>query len=196
MTVPLVLLAIPSVVIGSMTIGPMLYGEFFKDSIVVDAARHPAMKELGEHFHGAMAMALHALTTLPFWLAAAGVATAWWFYLKQPSIPAAIARTFSPIVRVLENKYYMDWINEHLLAPAARAAGRGLWKGGDQGLIDGVAINGSARRHRRGRARGAADADRPPVLVCAGDAAGRVRAADLALWPNLKPALWSLIVGR
>jgi NADH-quinone oxidoreductase subunit L len=143
-TLPLVLLAIPSVVIGAMTIGPMLFGDFFKDSIVVDVTRHGAMKELAEHFHGAVAMALHGLGTLPFWLAAAGVAIAWWFYLKQPSIPAAIARTFSPVVRILENKYYMDWINERLLAPAARGLGRGLWKGGDQGLIDGVAIHGSA----------------------------------------------------
>jgi NADH-quinone oxidoreductase subunit L len=127
-----------------MTIGPMLFGDFFADSIVVDAERHEAMKDLGEHFHGAIAMALHAFTSLPFWLAAAGVAVAWWFYLKQPSIPAAIARTFSPIVRILDNKYYMDWINERLIAPAARAIGRGLWKGGDQGLIDGVAIDGSA----------------------------------------------------
>jgi NADH-quinone oxidoreductase subunit L len=143
-TGPLVALAIPSVVIGAMTIGPVLFGDFFADSIAVDESRHAAMKELAENFHGAGAMALHALTSLPFWLAAAGVATAWWFYLKQPSLPVAIARTFSPIVRLLENKYYMDWINEHLIAPAARGVGRGLWKGGDMGLIDGVAINGSA----------------------------------------------------
>jgi len=143
-TAPLVLLATPSVVIGFMTIQPMLYGDFFKDSIFVDAARHPAMKELAEGFHGAAAMALHGLMTLPFWLALAGVVTAWWFYLKQPSIPAQIARTFSPIVRVLENKYYLDWFNEHVLAAGARLLGTGLWKGGDQAIIDG-AINGSAR---------------------------------------------------
>src|SRR5262245_8159669 len=142
-TLPLVLLAIPSVIAGYV-IGPMLFGDFFKDSIAVDASRHAAMKELAENFHGAVAMALHAFTTLVFWLAAAGVAAAWWFYLKQPSLPAAIARTFSPIQRLLENKYYMDWINENLIAPAARATGRGLWKGGDLGVIDGVAIDGSA----------------------------------------------------
>jgi len=143
-TGPLIALAIPSVVIGAWTIGPVLFGDFFADSIAVDESRHAAMKELAENFHGAGAMALHALTSLPFWLAAAGVACAWWFYLKQPSLPVAIARRFSPIVSLLENKYYMDWINEHLIAPAARAMGRGLWKGGDLGLIDGVAINGSA----------------------------------------------------
>jgi NADH-quinone oxidoreductase subunit L len=89
-------------------------------------------------------MALHALTTLPFWLAAGGVAVAWWFYLKQPSIPAAIHARFGFIYRLLENKYYMDWINERLLAPAARGVGLAFWKGGDVALIDGVAINGSA----------------------------------------------------
>ncbi|HSB24844.1 MAG TPA: proton-conducting transporter membrane subunit, partial [Burkholderiaceae bacterium] len=142
-TLPLVLLAIPSVVAG-FVIGPMLFGNFFSGAIAVDEAHHPAMKELAEAFHGAGAMALHALTTLPFWLAAAGVAAAWWMYLKQPALPAAIARTFAPIVRILENKYYMDWINENLIAPAARGLGRGLWKGGDLGVIDGLAINGSA----------------------------------------------------
>lgn len=147
-TAPLILLAVPSVVIGFLTIQPMLYGEFFKDSIVVDLARHPAMKELAEGFHGAAAMALHGLQTLPFWLALAGVVTAYVFYLVKPGIPAAIARTFAPVVTVLENKYYMDWINEHIFAPAARALGTGLWKGGDVAVIDG-AIDGSARTVNR-----------------------------------------------
>lgn len=144
-TAPLVLLAIPSVVIGFLTIQPMLFGDFFKDSIVVDAARHPAMAELAKMFHGATAMGLHALQTLPFWLALGGVVIAYVFYLVKPSIPATIARVFSPIVTILENKYYMDWINERLIAPLARGIGVGLWKGGDQGLIDGALINGSAR---------------------------------------------------
>jgi NADH-quinone oxidoreductase subunit L len=135
---------VPSVVIGYLTIGPMLFGDFFKDSIVVDAARHPAMTELGKLFHGAGPMAAHALTTLPFWLALAGVVTAWLFYLKAPSIPAALDRALAPLRLVLENKYYMDWINENILARAARLLGTGLWKGGDQGIIDGLAINGSA----------------------------------------------------
>jgi NADH-quinone oxidoreductase subunit L len=142
-TAPLILLAVPSVVIGFLAIQPMLFGEFMKDAIFVDTARHPAMQVLAESFHGAAAMALHGLQTPPFWLALAGVVTAWWFYLKQPSIPAAIARTFSPVVRVLENKYYMDWFNEHVLAAGARLIGTGLWKGGDVAVIDG-AINGSA----------------------------------------------------
>ncbi|MDP1533337.1 MAG: NADH-quinone oxidoreductase subunit L, partial [Rubrivivax sp.] len=126
-------------------IQPMLFGDFFKDAIVVDAARHPAMAALAAQFHGPAAMALHGLQTLPFWLALAGVVTAWWFYLKQPSIPAAIDARLRPLRTLLENKYYMDWFNEHVLAAAARGIGRGLWKGGDVGVIDGVLINGSAR---------------------------------------------------
>jgi NADH-quinone oxidoreductase subunit L len=143
--VPLVLLAAPSVVIGYLTIGPMLFGGFFKDSIAVDVARHPAMAELAEAFHGAAAMALHSLTSLPFWLALAGVVTAWWFYLMQPAIPAAIKARFAWVYDLLDNKYYIDWFNEHVLAAGARMVGMGLWKGGDVGLIDGALVNGSAR---------------------------------------------------
>jgi NADH-quinone oxidoreductase subunit L len=143
-TAPLILLALPSVFIGYWTIGPLLHGDFFKDSIIVDAARHPAMAELGREFHGALAMAIHGLTTLPFWLALAGVVTAWWFYLRQPAIPAAIKSRLQWVYDLLDNKYYMDWINENVFAAGARMFGRGLWKGGDEAMIDG-AINGSAR---------------------------------------------------
>jgi len=144
-TAPLLLLAIPSVVIGFLTIQPMLFGDFLRDAITVDLARHPAMEELAHEFHGALAMAGHGLLTPPFWLALSGVLVAWWFYMKQPSIPAAIKARSGLLMRVLENKYYMDWINENLIAAGARLLGRGLWKGGDQGLIDGLAVNGSAR---------------------------------------------------
>ena len=144
-TAPLILLAIPSVVIGFMAIQPMLFGDFFKDAIFVNGEAHPAMKELADGFHGAAAMALHGLSTLPFWLALAGVVTAYVFYMVYPSIPAMFARVLRPVIVVLENKYFMDWINERILARAARGLGTGLWKGGDMGLIDGVLINGSAR---------------------------------------------------
>lgn len=143
--VPLVLLAIPSVVIGFLTIQPMLYGDFLKDAITVNLHAHPAMEELREGFHGAAAMALHGLQTLPFWLALAGVVTAYVFYMVAPSIPATFARVLRPLIIVLENKYFMDWFNENVLARGARALGTGLWKGGDGALIDGVLINGSAR---------------------------------------------------
>ena len=143
-TAPLILLAVPSVVIGYMTIQPLLFGEFLKDAITVNAQAHPAMAELAKMFHGPVAMALHGVVTAPFWLALAGVVTAWVFYLKAPHIPAAIDRALKPVRTVLENKYYMDWFNEHVLAAGARLLGTGLWKGGDQAVIDG-AINGSAR---------------------------------------------------
>jgi len=136
-TVPLVLLAIPSVVIGFMTIQPMLYGEFFKDVIFIDAVKHPAMKELAESFHGPVAMALHGLSTAPFWLALAGVVTAWYMYLVNPKVPAFFARALRPLIVVMENKYFMDWFNENVLARGARALGTGLWKGGDQAIIEG-----------------------------------------------------------
>ncbi|GAB3490499.1 NADH-quinone oxidoreductase subunit L [Curvibacter fontanus] len=142
-TVPLVLLAIPSVVIGYLTIQPMLYGDFFKDAIFVDAARHPVMAELAEAFHGPLAMALHAFSTLPFWLALAGVATAYYMYMVNPALPAAIKRMVQPVYTLLDNKYYMDWFNENVLARGARLLGMGLWKGGDQAVIDGTLVNGS-----------------------------------------------------
>lgn len=144
-TVPLVLLAIPSVLIGFFTIAPMLYGDLLKDAIFVDASKHPAMAELAEKFHGAGAMALHGLQTAPFWLALAGVVVAYVFYVLKPSIPALFARVLRPLIVILENKYFMDWINEHIVAAGARLLGRGLWKGGDAALIDGLVVNGSAR---------------------------------------------------
>jgi len=144
-TAPLLLLAIPSVVIGFMTIQPMLFGDFFKDAIFVNAELHPAMEELAKEFHGAAAMALHGLTTLPFWLALAGVAMAYVFYMVKPAIPAAIQARTGFINRLLDNKYYFDWFNEFVLAAGARGLGRGLWKGGDVGLIDGGLVDGSAR---------------------------------------------------
>jgi NADH-quinone oxidoreductase subunit L len=142
-TVPLILLAIASVGIGYLMIQPMLYGGFFKDSIVV-VPTHPAMAELQRTFLGAWGMAMHAVSTWPFWLMVAGVVTAWALYLWKPAIPAALRVRFDFVYRVLDNKYYFDWFNENVLAPLARGMGTGLWKGGDQRLIDGL-INGSAR---------------------------------------------------
>jgi NADH-quinone oxidoreductase subunit L len=142
-TVPLVLLAIPSVVIGFMTITPMLFGDFLKDAIFVNADKHPVMEELAHAFHGPVAMAVHALNTAPFWLALAGVVTAWYMYMINPAVPAAFARVLKPLVVVLENKYFLDWFNENVLARGARALGTGLWKVGDRALIDGLLVNGS-----------------------------------------------------
>jgi NADH-quinone oxidoreductase subunit L len=140
-TVPLLLLAIPSVVIGYLTIQPMLFGDFLADAIFVNTQLHPAMAKFAEIFHGPLAMASHALHTPPLYLAAGGAITAWYMYMVNPAVPAAIARALRPLVVVLENKYYMDWINENVIAKAARGIGIGLWKGGDRGLIEGAVVN-------------------------------------------------------
>ena len=143
-TVPLILLAIPSVVIGYVTIGPMLFGNFFRGAIVVFDGQHPAMEELGRDWHDAFAMALHSVTGIVFWLALAGVVVPWFFYMKRPDIPAAIQRRFAWIYKLLDNKYYFDWFNEHILSRGAVLLGRAFWKGGDVGFIDAVVIDGSA----------------------------------------------------
>jgi NADH-quinone oxidoreductase subunit L len=143
-TLPLVLLAIPSVIIGFITIEPILYGGYFGDAIFI-SEHHEALREMREEFHGAFAMVLHSLTSLPLWLAIAGVASAWFFYLKQPSIPAAIKQRFAIIYTLLDNKYYFDRFNDFFFAGGARGASRFLWKFGDIKLIDGVMVNGSAK---------------------------------------------------
>lgn len=146
--VPLVALAIPSVVIGYLTIGPMLYGEFFNGAIAVNAEAHPAMEELAKEFHGAWGMGLHAFTSLPFVLALAGVVAAYVLYIVKPAIPAAIKARAGFLYTLLDNKYYFDWFNENVIARLARGLGSALWKGGDQGLIDTFLINGTASEVR------------------------------------------------
>ena len=142
-TVPLLLLAIPSVVIGYFTIDAMLFGDFFKDAIFVNEDKHEAMHGLGHAYHGAIAMAMHAFSSAPFWLALAGVVSSYYMYMINPAVPAAIKRACMPIYTLFENKYYMDWINENILARGARALGTGLWRGADQSVIDGGIVNGS-----------------------------------------------------
>ena len=142
-TLPLVLLAIPSVLIGFITIQPMLFGDFFKDAIYVNLELHKAMEVLREEFHGPLQLALHGLSAAPFWLALAGVASAYYLYMVNPALPAAIKTRVQPLYTLLENKYYMDWFNENVLARGARALGTGLWKGGDQAVIDGALVNGA-----------------------------------------------------
>ncbi|MEW6561678.1 MAG: NADH-quinone oxidoreductase subunit L [Pseudomonadota bacterium] len=142
-TLPLVLLSIPSIAIGFIAIEPMLFGGFFRDAIFI-SEHHEALQEMHEEFHGAVGMALHALTTLPFWLALGGVATAWFFYMKRPDIPAKISQTFQPITTLLENKYYFDRFNDWFFAGGSRGASRFLWRVGDVTLIDGLLVNGTA----------------------------------------------------
>ena len=141
---PLVMLAIPSVIIGYLTIEPMLHGDFFKGVIAVGDSHH-AMHELKEEFHGALAMALHSITTLPLMLAAAGVAAAYYCYMINPRVPAWFFSKFHAIHTLLENKYYLDKFNEVVFAGGARLLGNGLWNVGDKMLIDGMVVNGSAK---------------------------------------------------
>ena len=143
-TLPLILLAIPSVLIGFFTIEPMLFGEWFKGAVIV-AENNDVLGELGHEFHGSWAMALHGLLSLPFGLAMAGVALSWFFYLERPDIPAAIQRRFSGLYALFDNKYYFDRFNEIIFAGGARRLGRVFWKAGDQILIDGLVVNGTAR---------------------------------------------------
>lgn len=144
---PLVLLAIPSVLIGVLTIEPMLFGSFFKNVIFV-GSNHQTMAELEHlfaHHGGVSGMGLQAFTAAPFWLALAGVVLSWFFYLRQPAIPAWIKSHFSWVYTVLDNKYYMDDLYLKVLAPGARVVGSVLWKLGDTIMIDGLVVNGSAR---------------------------------------------------
>lgn len=142
-TLPLVLLAIPSVIIGAMAVEPMLFGDFFQDAITLHNTH--VMHELHHEWHGWLAYALHAFTSVPFWLMIAGLVLAWYVYLVDTSIPTQVYRLFAPINRILENKYYIDWINEQIIARFARALGRVFWLTGDKGVIDGGLIGGSTR---------------------------------------------------
>lgn len=146
---PLILLAIPSVVIGYLAIEPMLFGSFFDGVIFVDAESHPAMSNLAHHYHEVLhspsGMGVHGFMTLPFALALAGVLLAWFFYMKRPDIPAAIKQKFSWLHRILANKYGFDSFNEKVFAGGSRLIGSRLWQIGDVKLIDDAIVNGTAR---------------------------------------------------
>ena len=142
---PLVLLAIPSIYTGWAYIEPMLYGDFFGSAIYIDHAAHPAMEELKAGFHGAGAMALHAFSTLPFWLAVAGVATAYYLYMVRRDLPQRIREKAGILYTVLEEKYGFDRFNDWFFAGGARLIGSRLWRWGDVAAIDGLVVNGSAR---------------------------------------------------
>ncbi|MGZ5041795.1 MAG: NADH-quinone oxidoreductase subunit L [Usitatibacter sp.] len=139
-TVPLILLAIPSIFIGALTIGPMLYGGWFDGAI----AKTATMEELASEFHGALAMALHSVLSVPLWLALAGAATAWFFYIRRPDLAGVARRKFGFFVTILDRKYGFDDFNDWFFAGGARKVGRGLWAWGDKTIIDGIMVNGTA----------------------------------------------------
>ena len=144
-TLPLVLLAIPSVIIGYIAIEPMLYGDFFKGVIFVNHEAHPTMHLMKEEFHGALAMVSHSLHSPVLYLAIAGVVSAWFLYIKAPSLPAKIAAAFRPVYVLFENKYYLDVIYYNVFAKGSRALGTFFWKAIDTAIIDNGIVNGSAK---------------------------------------------------
>jgi NADH-quinone oxidoreductase subunit L len=145
-TGPLIALAIPSVLIGALTIGPVLFGDYFEGAIYVNAAHNPLHHVAEEtHFTGPLGFLLHGLTGWPFVLAMGGWLAAWGLYVRRPDVPAAWRAKLSGVVRILENKYYFDWFNENVLARGSRGLGRVFWKVGDQTIIDGGLVNGSAK---------------------------------------------------
>jgi NADH-quinone oxidoreductase subunit L len=191
--VPLVALAVPSLAVGYFTLGPIVGGDFLKDAITINTALHGGIDQVLEHVHhGAASMGLHAFVTLPFWLAVAGVVTAYLFYILKPGIPVAIGRALRPLIVVMENKYYFDWFNENVLARGARLLGVGLWKVGDAALIDGVLVNGSAKSvgllARLGRL---AQTGRLTAYTLA-MILGVVGLMTWKLWPYLEPQLKTL----
>jgi NADH-quinone oxidoreductase subunit L len=144
-TVPLILLAIPSAVIGWFTVEPVLFGGYFQGAIHVLPA-NDVLTRVGEEFHGSpVEFMWAAFSALPVWFAALGAATAWWFFLKRPDLADAAERRFKWLYTILVNKYGFDWFNEHVIVPAAQMLGGGLWRFGDQLVIDDGLVNGSAR---------------------------------------------------
>ncbi len=141
-TVPLILLSIPAIASGWM-IGTVLYGKWFGTAIHI-GENHKGLEMMTEEFHGVFSMMLHGMTSLPFWLAISGAATAWFLYIKRPDLPAVIKQKLAFPAMILEEKYGFDRFNDWFFAGGARGLGRGLWKGGDQILIDGMMVNGSA----------------------------------------------------
>jgi NADH-quinone oxidoreductase subunit L len=144
-TVPLILLAIPSAVIGWFTAGPVLFGDYFGDAIVVSAS-HDVLAHMGETlWHGSLALFTHAVMTPVFWLAAAGAVTAWYLYLKRPDIPDTIQSKVSGLYNLLDRKYYFDDLYIKGFAAGGRSIGRFLWQKGDRLIIDEMMVNGTAR---------------------------------------------------
>jgi NADH-quinone oxidoreductase subunit L len=143
-TVPLILLAIPSVFIGYLTIGPLLFGDWF-DGVLHVAALHDTLGELGRHYHGPLAFIQHGIMAPPFWLAMAGLVTAWYVYTRQPKIAENLKIRFDWLYLILDRKYGFDEFNQAVFAAGSRWLGKLLWVVGDRTLIDGVAVNGSAR---------------------------------------------------
>ena len=142
-TLPLVLLAIPSLLAGMFAVQPLLYGNFFGSAIFVLPA-HNVLGEMATHFHGVLPLTLHAVFTAPFWIAIAGIVVSSYVYLFNPGLADTIKRALGPIYRVIDNKFYFDEFYDAVFTRGSVALGRTLWKRADDGVIDGVVVNGSA----------------------------------------------------
>jgi NADH-quinone oxidoreductase subunit L len=142
-TLPLVLLAIPSVIAGFLFVGPMLFQGLLGEAISV-LPGHDVLGELGAEYHGPLAMMLHGLLAPPFWLAAAGVASAWYVYTRRPDIAETVRARVQRLYTLLDHKYYFDEFNDRVFASGGRGLGRLLWRAGDATLIDGWLVNGTA----------------------------------------------------
>jgi len=142
-TLPLVALAIPSIAAGWITAGPVVFGDFFGGAIA--QAPDGPLALLGAEFHGPAAFVLHALRGPAIYLALGGVFAAWYLYLRRPDLPGRMAARYSRLYRLLVNKYYFDWFNENVVAAGVRNFGGSLWRRGDETVIDGWLVNGSAR---------------------------------------------------
>ncbi len=147
-TIPLILLAIPSVCIGYFTVDAMLFGDWFGSAIHV-LPQHDTLGELGKTVHGANSMLAHGFTGLPLYLALGGLFVAWFIYMKQPSLAEKIKGMFAPIYTLLDKKYYFDEIYQAVFAGGSRGIGKFFWDKGDQKLIDEIIINGSANNVAR-----------------------------------------------
>lgn len=141
---PLILLAIPSVFIGWFTIKPLLFGEYFDGAIQV-LPQHDVLAQLSEGFHGSWDFLLHSFTaSLAFYMAFLGFSVAWLLYIKFPEIPNKIHKKMRAIVVVLEEKYFFDTLWMKVFPSIGKSIGRILWKQGDEKMIDGVLVNGTA----------------------------------------------------
>jgi NADH-quinone oxidoreductase subunit L len=143
-TIPLIMLAIPSVLAGAVYIEPMLFGDLFKDSIYV-LPEHDVLEHIGEEFHGVWGFIMHGIGQLPFWLAMGGLFSAWFIYMKRPSIADWVKEKFAIIYLIFERKYGFDDFNQAFFAAGARGLGRFFWNVGDIKSIDGLMVNGSAK---------------------------------------------------
>lgn len=143
-TVPLILLAIPAAIIGWFTVGPVLFGNYFGDAIFVSESKD-VLAHMATAWHGSLGLLTHAVRTPVFWLAASGAVTAWFLYLKRPDIPETIKNKMSGVYNLLDRKYYFDdlWIKG--FAAGGRSIGQFFWQKGDELIIDGILVNGTAK---------------------------------------------------